>query len=101
MVPRKRCSSGFGHNNIGQFRLMKITLKLYAGLSQYLPENAVRNEAEIKIEPELDLQGVLDSYGVPSEQCYLVLVNGVYVSPDDRKGYRFAEADTLAVCRYA
>ena len=101
MVPRKRCPSGFWHHNIGQFRLMKITLKLYAGLSQYLPENAVGNESEIMIDPELDLQGVLDSYGIPSEQIFLVLVNGVYVPPDDREGYTFAEADTLAVCRYA
>ena len=101
MVPCKRCPSGFGYHNIGQFRLMKITLKLYAGFSQYLPENAVGNEADIMIDPEADLQGVLDCYGIPSEQILLVLVNGVYVSPDDREGYRFAEADTLAVCRYA
>ena len=101
MVPRKRCPSDFGHHNIGQFRLMKITLKLYAGLSQYLPENAVGNEAEIMIDPELDLQGVLDSYGIPSEQIFLVLVNGVYVFPDDREGYMLSELDALAVCRYA
>ena len=101
MVPRKRSPSGFGHHNIGQFRLMKITLKLYAGLSQYLPENAVGNEAEIMIDPELDLQGVLDCYGIPSEQIFLVLVNGVYVPPDDREGYMLSELDALAVCRYA
>ncbi len=80
---------------------MKITLKLYAGLSQYLPENAVGNEADIMIDPKVDLQGVLDCYGIPSEQILLVLVNGVYISPDDRAGYTFAESDTLTVCRYA
>ena len=101
MVPCKRCPSGFWHHNIGQFRLMKITLKLYAGLSQYLPENAVRNEAEIRIDPEVDLQGVLDCYGIPSEQIFLVLVNGVYIPPDDREGYMLSELDALAVCRYA
>ncbi len=101
MVSCKRCPSSFGHHNIDQFRLMKITLKLYAGLSQYLPENAVGNEAEIMIDPELDLQGVLDSYGIPSEQIFLVFVNGVYVYPDDREGHMLSELDALAVCRYA
>ena len=101
MVPRKRCPSSFVYHNIGQFCLMKITLKLYAGFSQYLPENAVGNEAEITIDPEVHLQGVLDCYGIPSEQILLVFVNGVYVPPDDREGYTFAEADTLAICRYA
>ena len=80
---------------------MKITLKLYAGFSQYLPENAVGNEADIMIDPEVNLQEVLDCYGIPSEQILLVLVNGVYVPPEDREVYTFAEADTLAVCRYA
>ena len=80
---------------------MKITLKLYAGLSQYLPENAVGNEADIMIEPELDLQGVLEFYGIPSEQILLVLVNGVYVPPEERNTYTFIESDVLAVCRYA
>ena len=79
---------------------MKITLKLYAGLSQFLPENAVRNEAEIRIDPGLDLRGVLDFYGVPSEQCHLVLVNGIYVPPGDREGYLLSRSDALAVCRY-
>ena len=60
----------------------------------------VRNEAEIRIDPELDLQGVLDYYAVPIEQCYLVLVNGVYVPPNDREGYMLSECDALAVCRY-
>ena len=80
---------------------MKITLKLYAGLSQYLPENAVGNKADITINPKVDLQGVLDFYGIPGEQILLVLVNGVYVPPVDRVGYTFAESDTLTVCRYA
>ena len=101
MVSCKRCPSDFENHNIDQFCLMKITLKLYAGLSQYLPENAVGNEAEIMIDPELDLQGVLDCYGIPSEQIFLVLVNGVYVFPDDREGYMLSELDALAVCRYA
>ena len=76
---------------------MKITLKLYASLSKFLPENAVRNEAKINIEPELDVRGILDYYGIPGEQCHLVLVNGVYISPSEREGYKLSESDALAV----
>ena len=76
---------------------MKVTLKLYASLSEFLPENAVKNVAEIIIEPGLDLRGILDYYGVPGEQCHLVLVNGVYVPPSERKGYMLSELDVLAV----
>ena len=101
MAPRNCCLNGFRHDNIGRFHLMKITLKLYAGLSQYLPENAVGNEAKITIDPVLDLQGLLECYGIPDEQIFLVLVNGVHIPPDDREGYMLSEFDTLAVCRYA
>ena len=51
---------------------MKITLKLFASLAKFLPENAKRNEAEIEVDPELDLQGVLDYYGIPSEHFFPV-----------------------------
>ena len=101
MVTNKHCRSNFKYHNIGQFRFMKITLRLYASLSQYLPENAVGNEAKITIDPVLDLQGLLECYGIPDEQIFLVLVNGVYIAPDDREGYMLSEFDTLAVCRYA
>ncbi len=76
---------------------MKITLKLFASLAKFLPENAKRNEAEIDVDPGLDLQGVLDYYGVPSEHCHLVLVNGVYIPPSERKVYHLSESDALAV----
>ncbi|PPR79322.1 MAG: hypothetical protein CFH06_00415 [Alphaproteobacteria bacterium MarineAlpha3_Bin5] len=80
---------------------MKIILKLYAGLSQFLPENAEGNEAQIRVDPGSSLQEVIDSYGIPREYCYLVLVNGVYIPPDDREEYKLSELDSLAVCRYA
>ena len=76
---------------------MKITFKLFAGLSEYLPRNAKRNEVEIEIDTGTYLQAVLDYHGVPSEQCHLVLVNGVYVAPSERPTFVLSEADALAV----
>ena len=84
-------------SNTRVFLVMKITLKLYASLAQFLPVNAVRNQVEVDIDPSLGLQGVLDSFGVPSEHCHLVLVNGIYVPPSERKSYTLSEKDSLAV----
>ncbi len=76
---------------------MKVTLKLYASLGQYLPDHAVRNEAEIEIAVGATLVDVLKSHGVPLEHCHLVLVNGVYIAPSERAGKVLSEADALAV----
>lgn len=76
---------------------MKIKLKLYAVLGQYLPSHAVKNEAEIDIDASRPLQGVLEDHGVPPENCHLVLVNGHYVAPSERAERILAEGDHLAV----
>ncbi len=76
---------------------MKITLKLYAVLGQYLPPQAKKNEAEIDVEAGGTVLGVLDAHGVPPENCHLVLVNGHYVAPSERAGKPLADGDHLAV----
>ena len=76
---------------------MKITLKLFAGLSEYLPENAKKNEVDIEIDEGTCLQAVLDYHGVPIEQCHLVLVNGIYIAPSERGKCILSESDALAV----
>ena len=76
---------------------MKINLKLYAVLGQYLPDHAKKNEAEVEVEDDVTLTAVLDSYGVPPENCHLVLVNGHYVAPSERTDKVMEEGDALAV----
>jgi len=75
---------------------MKITLKLYASLSQYLPDGAVRGEIDIEIPNGTSLETVLDDHGVPPEHCHLVLHNGHYVAPSERHEIVMAEGDALA-----
>ena len=75
---------------------MKIQLKLYAMLGQYLPDHAVRNEVEIDVEAETSLEGVLEDHGVPLEHCHLVLVNGIYAAPSERKDKILSEGDAVA-----
>ena len=76
---------------------MKITLKLYTKLGKYLPENSLKNQAIIEIEKNCDVERVLDKYGVPSDQRYLVMVNGVPIMPEERATKILSKSDSLAV----
>ena len=76
---------------------MKITLKLFAGLSEYLPEGAYRNSVEVSLEREQTISQVIEAFEVPAEQAHLVLVNGVYCAPPDRDQSKLKEGDTLAI----
>ena len=76
---------------------MKITLKLYASLTQYLPDGAVRGEIDIDVDDASSIAAVLDSHGVPPEHCHLVLHNGLYVGPSERVDAVLGDGDALAV----
>lgn len=75
---------------------MKIGLKLYAGLSKYLPANAERNEAVLVVADDATVGAVLGELGAPPENCHLVLINGVYVAPSQRDAQKLNDGDVLA-----
>ena len=76
---------------------MKLTLKLYAGLTDYLPPDAVDNKLIIEISEHITAYELIDRYSVPREMAHLVLLNGVYVNPEDRNRAMFSDGDTLAI----
>jgi sulfur-carrier protein len=76
---------------------MEITLKLYAGLSQYLPEKSDNHCTRLNISASETAFSILDKFNVPKESVHLVLLNGVYLQPDEREKSTFNEGDTLAV----
>jgi molybdopterin converting factor small subunit len=76
---------------------MEITLKLYASLSQYLPETSVKHATRIDISPSDNTFTLLDRLNVPNEEVHLVLLNGVYLHPEERKNLNFSDGDTLAI----
>jgi sulfur carrier protein ThiS len=76
---------------------VNITLKMYASLAKYLPPDAERNVVAIEIADGASVHEVIDRFHVPREAAHLVLVNGVYVPPEDRDGPAFTEGDVLAV----
>lgn len=76
---------------------MKLVLKLYAGLSDYLPDFARENKAEIDIDEVDAVCDVITRFNIPGELVHLVLLNGVYLHPEERASTRFKEGDTLAI----
>ena len=76
---------------------MEITLKLYAGLTQYLPENSDKHCTKLNISSSETVFSILDKFNVPKESAHLVLLNGVYLEAEAREKSCFSEGDTLAV----
>lgn len=76
---------------------MKITLKLYASLKQFLPDGTRGNEAEVDLAEGASVQSMLDDIGMPAGVYKLVLVNGVFIVPEERETLLFVEGDVLAI----
>ncbi len=75
---------------------MKIRIKLYAALGKYLPDGAVKNEADIEVAKGTTPESAFTSLNVPLQQCHLVLINGVFVPPTERAIRTLADGDHLA-----
>jgi molybdopterin converting factor small subunit len=76
---------------------MQITLKLYATLSEFLPPGAVRNVKNLEVGAETDIGTVIQQLRLPRELVHLVLVNGVYIAPEQRASTVLKEGDALAI----
>lgn len=77
---------------------MRITLKLFASLTDYLPPHARRdNQVELDVAPEATISAVIEPLGMPPKLVHLVLVNGVYVPPQQRQTHALVEGDVLAI----
>ena len=76
---------------------MQITIKLYANLGEYLPVGAQRNVARLEVPQTATVCEVIEQLGLPAEQVHLVLVNGIYVTPEARAVTVLSADDALAV----
>ena len=76
---------------------MKLKLKLYATLAEYLPPDAVSNIAEIEVANNTTAYQIIDRFRVPRARAHLVLHNGVYVPPGQRDLAIFSDGDALAI----
>jgi sulfur carrier protein ThiS len=77
---------------------MKITFKLYASLTVYLPESARRdNQLPLELAPGSTVGQVIEPLGMPPKLVHLVLVNGKYIAPEQRLSATLSEGDVLAI----
>jgi len=76
---------------------MQITLKLYASLGAYLPQQAQNNRIQLTIEDETTVVDIIKQFRIPQEQAHLVLLNGIYVAPAERSKTILQDAQTLAI----
>ena len=77
---------------------MKITFKLFASLTDYLPVEArYTNVLELDIDPESSISQIIEPYGMPPKLVHLVLINGKYIEPEKRLTQTLVEGDVLAI----
>ena len=76
---------------------MQIKLKLFATLTDYLPTGAVKNEIALAVDERTTIDQLIDRFNLPRSLVHLVLINGVYIYPDERLGKTFVNGDVLAI----
>ena len=77
---------------------MQVTLKLFASLTEYLPpESKYTNITTLALEPGTTITQVVDAHRLPPKWVHLVLVNGVYIAPENRPTHALLEGDVLAI----
>ena len=77
---------------------MKVALKLYAMLSDYLPAEARQsNRLDLEVVPGTTPATLIERFALPAKLCHLVLVNGAFVPPEDRAARTLVEGDELAI----
>lgn len=77
---------------------MKITFKLFASLTEFLPQQArYTNVVELDVAPDASILQIIEPFGLPPKLVHLVLINGKYVEPEKRMTQTLVEGDVLAI----
>ena len=76
---------------------MRVTVKLYATLGDYLPAGSKNNRVDVEVAEAAAVDAVLRLFSLPPRLTHLALVNGVFVPPEERATTLLRDGDTLAV----
>ena len=77
---------------------MKVRLKLYAMLSDYLPHEAQKNNVlELELDDGVTVAALIERHQLPLKFVKLVLLNGVFIPPEERSMRTLVEGDVLAI----
>lgn len=75
---------------------MRIRIKLFANLGQYLPATRQGNEADMEVPEGASPMAVMGLLNLPPGSAHLVLINGNYVPPEQWSSAPLKEGDALA-----
>ncbi len=77
---------------------MRITFKLYASLTDFLPlEHRQGNAMALDVADGASVAQVIEPFNLPMKMVHLVLINGHYVPPAERGSRQLSEGDVLAI----
>ncbi len=77
---------------------MLITFKLYASLTEYLPiDRRNGNAMQMEVPAGATVAEVVARFALPMKMVHLVLIDGVYVPPEERATRPLGEGETLAI----
>lgn len=76
---------------------MKITLKLFASLQEHLPPGAKDYSTPLEIDATTTPFELIDRFNIPRRFAHLVVLNGVYLTPEERDRPVFKDGDVLAI----
>jgi len=81
---------------------VKITFKLFAMLSDHLPEQVdgerrTGNMIVLDVPEGTTVQALIERFNLPPKLVHLVLVDGTYVAPADRASRALKAGEALAI----
>ena len=75
---------------------MKIVVKLFASLSDYLPTDSRANSMELEVPDDATANQIMDLLELPPNRVHLVLRNGSFVEAQDRDLPLIKDGDAIA-----
>ena len=77
---------------------VRVSLKLYASLGDYLPAEARKtHRLELELPAGTTVADVIAQQSLPLKLCHLVLVNGYFIPPGQRATRPLDAGDELAI----
>lgn len=77
---------------------MKITFKLFASLTDYLPQQVrTSNQMDLEVADGATILQIIAPFSLPEKMVHLVLINGKYIAPEERATHALQPDDVLAI----
>ncbi|MFT6624565.1 MAG: molybdopterin converting factor small subunit [Cycloclasticus sp.] len=76
--------------------MSKVTVKLFAGLMEYLPVNSIKSHGfDYDITHDNTVGHLIDDLKLPRDVIHIVLLNGVYLNAETRDKTELRDGDVL------